>query len=593
MAWQPKSFMPDEQGATQQGWSPKSFVADDGMAAAGNSVIQRPLTKQDMAMSAVSNPETSLPARLTAYGANAVSKIPGLKEAGSALAASLGAGEGDTFGQRYENLQSAQSAMRGAGRVTDPSATTLGDISGLLLGLGLGGNVATRAASKFAPTAQAGLSAFSKASPYKAGALANLGIGGIQGFADGTDTESRLSGAALTGLGSALLSVPFTYGANNIVAPLVNKIGNSAVGQRVGNFISSKMNAVDDVAAVPSGAQVLSPTAQQVTRDANPVFLKPQAQGGLLNLESSNLAKPVVAPVPSVPQFDKVPTSDQLRGAGGVKYGAIEDSTELSTPEFAGKFFNEVLGKPPKTAAEAVAYRDSPVLAFTKKWEDVLNKPMKPSDVQILDEDLSQRINSFVNPFNGKLEKPGQALFDAQTKLRDMAFAEGGAFKATAEARKIWADSFKLADLEKVKLRAETAQQPAQAIKSGLNNIINNPNRFKKYSKAEQAAIRKAANTGEITDLLKSLGSRLGVIAATAGGASMGGLPGAIAGAVGSQASTSLARRAAGGLEMGKLNELSKMVASPYMKGMNVTPSYLQNLLTPLAADQIKTRAFQ
>jgi hypothetical protein len=59
-------------------------------------------------------------ANLVGAGANSVSGVPGLKETGSALAALAGKGQGATFGERYNNLEQAQQAMREASQKNEP-----------------------------------------------------------------------------------------------------------------------------------------------------------------------------------------------------------------------------------------------------------------------------------------------------------------------------------------------------------------------------------------------------------------------------------------------------------------------------------------
>lgn len=74
-------------------------------------------------------PNTSgAPAQLLGYAANAESSIPGMHEAGSAIAAGLGAGQGDTFGERYNNLEQSQQALRQAGEEANPGATAMGQV---------------------------------------------------------------------------------------------------------------------------------------------------------------------------------------------------------------------------------------------------------------------------------------------------------------------------------------------------------------------------------------------------------------------------------------------------------------------------------
>ena len=184
-----------------------------------------PPSQLDNARNALANQNTSglrgFLAHETAMGANAISGIPGLKETGSALAALVGAGQGDTFGQRYNNLENAQAAMRQAGQEADPAASTLAKIGGITGGLALGGKLLGAALPERAATA---LSAFAEAHPYYAGMAGNGALGALYGLGDGTDAESRLKGAVSNGLIDAVASVPLTYAANTVLPALIGKI---------------------------------------------------------------------------------------------------------------------------------------------------------------------------------------------------------------------------------------------------------------------------------------------------------------------------------------------------------------------------------
>ena len=68
----------------------------------------------------------AVPSRLTGYGANVVDQVPLLGKIGSAGAAAFGQGQGNTFDERYNDLQDSQKAMRIAGQESNPGATTLG-----------------------------------------------------------------------------------------------------------------------------------------------------------------------------------------------------------------------------------------------------------------------------------------------------------------------------------------------------------------------------------------------------------------------------------------------------------------------------------
>ena len=97
----------------------------------------QPSAEQRMNAQSMTAQATNPVAALTGYGANIVNQVPGLHELGSAEAAALGAGEGKDFGERYNNLEQSQQAMRGAGKQLYPTATTVGDVGANLAMMGI------------------------------------------------------------------------------------------------------------------------------------------------------------------------------------------------------------------------------------------------------------------------------------------------------------------------------------------------------------------------------------------------------------------------------------------------------------------------
>lgn len=534
---------------------------------------------QDQAFRSIyadTNPDSNLAARLTALGANATATLPGVKEFGSATAAGLGYGEGESFGARYENLQNAQAAMRQAGEETQPGPTAVAKVAGTILGLGLGGKLV----SKVIPgSTQARMAAYAADKPYRAAALANGAIGSVYGAANGDDIGSRLAGAGVNGLLSSAISLPITYGMK-AAAPLAARAASSGLGQKIGGLFSKAAPITGDVTR---GTGVLGDEVAIPTINGKPDIFAPFKTDTVLG--DSAAVQSVITKDPLIPKFSSVPTSDELRSAGGSVYKSIQDSGHQSSPEFAANYFTRITGKPPSSPAELVAAKTDPVRAFVNEWQSVSGKPMTPADVQLMDESLSSKIDQFSTPF-GKLLKDGQKLYEAQTALREMAAMEGGTFSMTPVARKAWADSYKLADIERMVEKAEYAQQPTQAIQTALGQLIKNKNRFKAYSPTEQAAIKKAAKIGNAHDLMKTLGSRLLTVGATTAGGAMGGIPGAVVGALASHAGSSLAREASGAVQLGKLNDLSKMIGAPYMMPPpSAPPPYLGNLIGAGAAN--------
>ena len=194
---------------------------------------------------------------------------------------------------------------------------------------------------------------------------------------------------------------------------------------------------------------------------------------------------------------------------------------------------------------------------------------MTLDSAQELDELLGEAIDGFTEM--GRVTKQGKKLLDIQSKLRDMinqaddSLIIGGkeGFDALKQGRKLWATSRKLSDIERIVQRAEQMDQPATGIKSGFRTLLNNPNRIKGFTNAEKAAIRKAADTGGATDLLRTLGSRLVSIGSFVKGGSAAGV---LVDTAASNASRGLAER----VQFDKAKRVAEIVANQGNKISNV-----------------------
>lgn len=197
-------------------------------------------------------------------------------------------------------------------------------------------------------------------------------------------------------------------------------------------------------------------------------------------------------------------------------------------------------------------------------------QPMSLQRAQALDEQLGDMISA--NMDMGRPNKVGKSLIDVQSNLRNMIddvdqnLIEGGkeGFEALKEARKLWSTSRKLADIERIIQRAELMDNPATGIKTGFRTLLNNPKRLKGYSKVERKAIKKAAQSGVVTDSLRILGSRLIPIASISTGGGLGSTAASMAGSAAS-------RGAASKMQVRKAANLAEIVAS-HGKGREVRP---------------------
>lgn len=254
-------------------------------------------------------------------------------------------------------------------------------------------------------------------------------------------------------------------------------------------------------------------------------------------------------------------TADEIRKQSSKMYKQAQEVGGSLKPEAVNRFIDDVTTsiKPQDELAQAID-KDDPANAVL----DILNKmgrdqEMSLDRLQAVDEAISKQIDKFVEL--GKPKKEAMGLIKIQDSLREMVSNAGvddvvgskGGFEALKEGRKLWSRSAKLADVERIITRAEMSEQPANAIKSGFRTLYNNPQRMRGFSKEEKAAIKKAAESGVIGELLRGPASRLtGIISGATGG-----VPGYLAGKGTEMASRQLGAQ----LQLNRANALADLVA--------------------------------
>lgn len=281
------------------------------------------------------------------------------------------------------------------------------------------------------------------------------------------------------------------------------------------------------------------------------------------------------------------PTSDAMQGLARRAYKAAADAGGELTESFNKKFIKAADDIMPQTQAGKLLAGDDAVSQITSRVKDNLSgRRFSLAEAQEIDEFLGDAIDGFVQP-TGKLNKQGKKLLDLQTSFRnliddvspdDLAGGKQG-FEAWKEGRKLWSATSKLRDIEKIITRAELMDQPATGIKSGFRTLLSNPKRLRGFTDAEQKLIRKAAETGAVSDAIRVMGSRLIPIVTLGSGAG----PGAFLGA---QVGSTLSRKGGEALQMRRAGKIAKeimqnaLINTPQTTQMNM-PAALMSGAVP------------
>ena len=210
--------------------------------------------------------------------------------------------------------------------------------------------------------------------------------------------------------------------------------------------------------------------------------------------------------------------SEDLRRVGGQLFKDAEQKGGILKPQVTNKFIAEISQKAPQTYAGRIMAGDDEVTKLLGRVQGLANRPLTLEAAKEVDEILGEL--AYKNMDMGKFTAEGKKFLDMQSSFRriiedaadtDVVGGKAG-FDAIKEARKYWSTSLRLRDIERIIERAQNMQVPATGLKTGFRNLINNKNALKGYSPAEVDAIKKAAETGLMTDLMAVFGSRLNPI---------------------------------------------------------------------------------
>lgn len=283
------------------------------------------------------------------------------------------------------------------------------------------------------------------------------------------------------------------------------------------------------------------------------------------------------------PKRAKTLTSDDVRNLSRIKYEEAAKAGGSLKPEVINEFLKTVDAIPTDSPAKEVidrlpsikalrqqAQKNAPTVTRTRDpltgiVKTTVTPPEKISpltlfDAQTIDEALGEVKEKFVTPF-GAVNKTGFRVGTVQDKLNDLILnatdkdiLNKKGFDKLKEAKQLWARKSKLQSIEKIITRSEFAEQPASSLRSGFSTLLQNKKKLRGFTEPEIKAIRKAAKTGIVEEILRIPGSRLFPIV---GGAS-GGVPGAVA----TFGISMAARQARNKLQLNKTKKLYEMILS-------------------------------
>lgn len=257
-------------------------------------------------------------------------------------------------------------------------------------------------------------------------------------------------------------------------------------------------------------------------------------------------------------------TADQVRRQASSLYKAAEEQGGVLKPAFADKFVDAIQGLKPQSNVAKQFAGDSDFTRAVDRLSGIKGQRITLDAANELDKLFTQEISkpAFTNSI-GKLTEEGKKLFEIQSTFRNMinsadeTLIEGGkaGFESLKQARGLWSKSRKLADIEAIIERSALTDNPATSIKSGFRTLASNPRRLKGYSTEEVKAIRRAAETGFVTDALRTVGSRLATVISLGSG-------GGAAQAAATMAGGTASRSAASAMQVKRAQSVADLIAT-------------------------------
>lgn len=258
------------------------------------------------------------------------------------------------------------------------------------------------------------------------------------------------------------------------------------------------------------------------------------------------------------------PTAASIKTEAQAAYADAAKKGGVLSPAFTDKFLAEVRKFSPQTNEGKAFSGDTAITKLIERANTLKGQPISLQGAEEIDKALTSEVSEHFS--NGKLDEQGKKILDFQTKFRDMIENASGedvpkgkeGFDALKLARAKWSQAARMGDIEAILTRADSMDNPATAIKTGFRTLYNNKGRIKGFSTQEKEAIKNAAESGKITDMLRVFGSRLIPIAHLAGG---GGIPGSVA----AHGATTAIRSGAEALQMRRAQKVKDLIAARKM----------------------------
>lgn len=417
--------------------------------------------------------------------------------------------------------------------------------------------------------------------------------GGVQGLAAVGDTlaEPVKSLASVTpqAVKDYIKTDPLVMGAN----AAISGIANSGIADKARSALQELQ------ASHPEAARNISATG---TLLSNAALLIPEAAaaqgvGDALPAITAAAKDTAANALEKVPALDQAlgktirPTAADLKTSSQTSYGDAANTGGWVGSKITDDLIDRADSFTEKDPMAAAINGESPLKGISDSLQPFKGQIMSLDRAFAVDRALTDKLNnSAFTDKNGVLNSYGRQVLDLKSQLRDQllnaadnGLVAGGneGLAAYRSAVKDWAAKSQMDEIQRIIDRAEYTDNPATSLKAGFRNIAANPGRLSKFPAEVQGAIKRAASSGDIANILRTeLGSRLisGMVGTATGaaggmlGGPIGSAVGGVIGGVGGMIGSGFARNAAESMQMGRVNGVLDAIAAQSSLPSRVVP---------------------
>lgn len=364
--------------------------------------------------------------------------------------------------------------------------------------------------------------------------------------------------AGIAGIGGALLPGPQGQGANftNKTLDALTYSPRSESGQQAAATIAKPFEAIERFAD-RAGEVTGDPSDTMGATLVKTALLGAPAVLGMRGLRQRP-ASPVARPVS--PPRTPPPSIDDLRQAASAAYTKAENSGVFIKNEAYSKFLKDLEGTLAREGIDKGLHPKA-IRAMKRAKEDA-GRNLTLKGAETIRRNISDAASSIDKADQRMALIMRDKLDDFMENLqRTDLIGDGdsiGAISSLSQARGLWSRVRKAEEIEKLIDRAKlsapnfSASGFENALRTEFRSLAKNDKRMRRYTKVEQAAIRRVAEGGPVENLLRMIGKAAptGIVSGALGsgaGMAFGGPVGAVGvpllGLAGRGGATALTRR--------------------------------------------------